>query len=256
MTIAILDDLIKGSPDGSIDSDLLKLNDTHFSVNAAKQLEFHPDRLTPEVSNEAVPTSGGVTNIAPSYNAVRRRFDDLDTQERLLPVDDGAANTVLLGDKTFGTPPSRFHRSELAFGDITVGGNWFTYPTTDAQITERTMFASTNYNISDWDDIEMYISSNAETPRRVFMVQRINPALIPVAAHTNGPTWHWNFGHFNNGSIQYDEGDQTGTNYIRFAKTGNKIVMMEVRILESGHLLGGQNLANRGLHCGIYGMRY
>lgn len=255
MTIAILTNMFKGGPDGTIDSDLLKLNDSHFVVNSNKQLEFHSSAVvSDQVSNNAIPATGGSTTLAPSVNATRRAITQLGTQGRLLPEADGAANTVLLGDKTFGTPPSRFQRTELAFGDIIVGTNWISYPTTDTQISERVMFSSTNYNISEWDDIEMYVSSNAETSQRVFLVQRINPALIPTAVHTNGPTWQWSVNQFNNGTIQYDT--NANENHIRFAKSGNKIVMMVVRIVETHHLFESQNQADRGLHCGIYGIRY
>ena len=256
--IAILQELVKGSANGSLDADLLRTNDAHFSVNADKQLEFHPDAVvTNQVTNDAIPATGGSTSLAPSVNATRRAITQLGTQGRLLPEANGAAHTVLLGDKTFGTVPKRFRRTELAFGDITTSSNWIGYPSTDLQIGQRVMFPNVDYDMRVWDDIEIYVSSIANTPQRIFLVQRIASDLIPSAVHTNGPTWQWSFNTFRNDDWVYEEGDAAERCLIKFAHSGGKLVMMQVQIQESGTSLASQNTApRRSLHCGIYGINY
>lgn len=224
MSIAILQEMVKGSSAGSLDADLIKTNDSHFSVNANKQLELHLDY---RASNSDIPTTGGSTTTAPAQAAVRRAIAQL----------------------------GGYVRTELAYGDHTVPTNGATYPTTDAQITERIMFPDATYDISQWHELEIYVSSNANTPRRIFLVQRITPGLIPTAVHTNGPTWQWSLNWFNNQTWVYDE--NANANHIRFAQSGNKLVMMEVLIAESGTLFEGHSSApQRTLHCGIYGIRY
>ena len=173
---------------------------------------------------------------------------------RLLPEAAGADGTVLLGDKTFGSPPGGYHREELAFGDIIVQDGWHNYPTTAADITARTMFATTDYNVNDWHQIEIYVASNANTTDRTTYSQIVTPGLIPAASHTDVDTWNMAMDRFDNGTRDFDD---TWNRGVSFAQTGNRLVLMTVRIWEQGSRMGEHgNATEDGIHCGIYGIRY
>lgn len=117
MSIAILDRLIKGSPSGDIDADLLRINDDHFVINANKQLEFHADQLAGNAvawardgNNDLIPidklgnvvvndvrsgTAASATQ-APSEAATRSELDALSTRIDNYTAQRGISDTIAL----------------------------------------------------------------------------------------------------------------------------------------------------------------
>lgn len=177
MTFAITSRMIKGSPSGEIDADLLRLHDSHFRVNASKQLELDLDIA---VSNDNLPElSAASTTVAPTQRATRQAILDLDAVGRLLPATAGNQGTVLLGDKTFGAvPASPPTISQLSFANYAFNPS----DTTEASDNHQSRIIGSGYNVNDHDLIRIYIGEASILNNFVRMWTRVlwTPDDIPV----------------------------------------------------------------------------
>lgn len=151
--IAILQELVKGSPNGSIDADLLRLNSAQFQANATnKQLELLPALLPNDANIPGI--SDASTTQAPTQRAVRHAIEDLDAVGRLLPAEAGDTGTVLLGDKTFGAvPASSPHVTALVHDNF----DFNCAHTTSSNPNHQSRVIGSGYNVNNYDLIRIYI---------------------------------------------------------------------------------------------------
>lgn len=176
--IGIFQELVRGSANGSIDADLIKTADTHFGVDADKQLTFIPDEV---VSNDDLSTATG-TAVAPSQNAVRTLLSAMDNQGRFLPPD-GATGEVLLSDGTYGPVPKRFTYTSLHHDNFDFNASH----TTNSSPNHQSRVIGSGYDVNAFDMVQVYIGDPSNISNlipnqvRQFKYETWLPSQIPLS---------------------------------------------------------------------------
>lgn len=257
--------LVELATDAETDAASTSSSATDLHVTNLRQAARLVTRLVAALvpANTRLPTPSNHTGQYLAGNRTWRALRD-ELAGLLLPATAGAAGTVLLGDKTFGTVPSRYTREELTSGH----GTFNPADTVTTSLDFQYKRLGSGYNVNDWDRVEMYIGSPDVylNYTKTYTWAEWSPENIPV--ETIGPqdaAWVPVRGRFVRGNIMrvwaFDEDDADRPEMQTWSISKTSAGLIQLQFLHQTHFDHPTSDwfgfgAPARVKYGVYGIRY